>query len=97
MVERGVEGWSAIAGEAGGAVAGEGFDGAVGADAADHVGRLVAEDDVAGGVERDAGELGEGDFLSGHAGADLAAGKGIDHHLGVERCGGEDEEEEDGF
>ena len=71
-----------------------------GTDAANDVGGLVAEDEVAGGVERDAAELGERDVLRGDAGADLAAGKCIDHYLGEEGRGGEGEDHReagDGF
>jgi hypothetical protein len=53
---------------------------------------LVAEDEIAGGVEGDAAELGESDVLGGDAGADLSASERIDHYLGEERCGGEGEE-----
>jgi hypothetical protein len=58
---------------------------------------LVTQDEVAGRIERDAAELGESDFRGGDAGADLAAGHGIDNHLRVEWYSGEEEKEEDGF
>jgi hypothetical protein len=71
-VQGGVEGEAAIAGEARDARTGKVFKDTVGADAADDAGGLVAEDQVAGGVRGRAGDLGEGDVLSGDAGAEFA-------------------------
>jgi hypothetical protein len=81
LVERGVEGGAAIAGES--------LDGAVVSDAAEDIGGLIAEYEIAGGVECDAAELGEEDVLGWDTGADLAAGEGIDHYLGKEGRGDE--------
>ena len=91
LIERGIEGRAAIAGEARNAVSGESLDRAVATDAANDVRDSVAEDDVAGKVERDAVDS-QRNVLRGDAGADFPPGKCIDHYLGEERRGGEGED-----